>query len=191
MRIVLKSERLAYVLVEPLPQPSIANVSKSIQKNLVDSAKAKLIILTSMSSKLQKQYKTVDACSIVRHLRELYNEQARTKRFKVSKLLFGSKMKEGTSLVRHALKMYEHIKRLNQLGYSMDCELSVDLIMASLPDSFAQFVLDYRMNYIVSTIPELINLLKTAMSSLRNETKHVMILPILRMRREVNPLRLK
>ena len=56
--------------------------------------------------------------------------------------------------------MFEHFERLNQLGYWMDFELSVDLILASLPDSFAQFVLDYRMNYIVSTIPELINVLK-------------------------------
>ena len=87
--------------------------------------------------------------------------------------------------------MYEHIERLNQLGYWMDFELSVDLILASLPNIFAQFVLDYRMNYIVSTIPKLINLLKIAESSLRNEKKHVMILPILRTRREVNPLWLR
>ena len=39
--------------------------------------------------------------------------------------------------MRHAMKMYEHIEKLNQLGYSMDFELSVDLILESLPDSFA------------------------------------------------------
>ena len=42
----------------------------------------------------------------------------------------------------------------------MDFELSVDLIFARLPDSFAQFVLNYRMDYIVSTMLELINVLK-------------------------------
>ena len=50
-------------------------------------------------------------------------------------MLFSSKLEEGTSLVQHALKMYEYIKRLNQLGYWMDFELSVDLIMESLLDS--------------------------------------------------------
>ena len=75
-------------------------------------------------------------------------------------------MEEMTSSVQHTLKMYEHIERLNQLGYWMDFELSVDLILASLLDSFTQFVLDYRMNYFVSTIPELINLLETIESSL-------------------------
>ena len=78
--------------------------------------------------------------------------------------------------MQHALKMYEHIERLNQLGYWMDFELSVDLILVSLPDSFAQFVLDYRMNYIISTIPKLINLLETVESSLRKEKKHVMLM---------------
>ena len=73
----------------------------------------------------------MDAYSIVRHLREHYNDYVRTERFKVSELLFGSKMEEGTSPVQHALKMYEYFKRLNQLGYWMDFELSVDLILAS------------------------------------------------------------
>ena len=49
---------------------------------------------------------------------------------------------------------------MNQLGYWLDFELSVDLILAKSPNSFAQFVLDYRMDYIVSTIPELVNVLK-------------------------------
>ena len=58
--------------------------------------------------------------------------------------------------------MYEYIERLNQLGYLMEFELSVDLILASLPNSFTWFVLGYRMNNIMSTIPNLINLLKLA-----------------------------
>ena len=94
----------------------------------------------------------MDAYSIVFHPWELYNEQARTERFKIFELLFGSKMEEGTSPVQHALKMYDQIERLNQLGYWMDFEYSVDLILENLPDSFAQFMLDYRMNNIMPTI---------------------------------------
>ena len=72
--------------------------------------------------------------------------------------------------------MHVNIESLNQLGYWMDFELSVDLILASLPNGFAQFVFDYRMNKIMSTTPELINLLKTVESSLRNEKRHVMFM---------------
>ena len=78
MRIVLKKERLVYVIVEPLPESPTANTPESVQgvyqKHLVDSARAGLIIHTSMSLEFQKQYKTVDAYSIVRHLREHYDE---------------------------------------------------------------------------------------------------------------------
>ena len=88
-----------------------------------------------MSPKFQKQYKTVHAYSIARHLRENYNEETRTERFKVFEQIFGSNMEEGTSLVQHALKMYEHNERLDQLDYWMDFELSVDFILARLPIS--------------------------------------------------------
>ena len=77
----------------------------------------------------------MDAYSILRYLRELYNEQTNIERFKVSKLIFGSKMEVGTSPMQYALKMYKQIKRLDQLGYWIDHELSVDFILARLPDS--------------------------------------------------------
>ena len=111
------------------------------QKLLVDSARTGLIIHTSMSVEFQKHYKTMDAYSIVRHLREHHNNQVRTKRFNVSELLFGSKIEKGSSPVQHALKMYEHIERLNRLGYWMDFDLSVDLIMAVYPIVLHSFYL--------------------------------------------------
>ena len=166
LRIVLKEEKIAYVITEPIPGSPTADESKSVQraykKHLVDSARAELIIHTSMSLEFQKRYKTEDAYSIVRHLREHYNEQAAIEGFKVARLLFGSKMEVGTSPMQYALQMYNHIKRLDQLGHWMDLELSIDLILARLPDSFAQFVLDYEMVHKIPTIPELINVLKMA-----------------------------
>ena len=42
--------------------------------------------------------------------------------------------------------MHGYILRLDQLGFGIDHELIINLIMAGLPDSFAQFVLNYRMN---------------------------------------------
>ena len=56
--------------------------------------------------------------------------------------------------------MCEQIERLDQLGYWMDFELSVDFVLIRLPNSFVQFFLDYGMDHIISTIPELIDVLK-------------------------------
>ena len=53
LRIVLKGERLAYVIVEPLPESPAVDAPESdqrpYQKWLVDNARAGLIIHTSMS----------------------------------------------------------------------------------------------------------------------------------------------
>ena len=121
LRIVLDEEGLAYVITKPIPISPTTDGPESVQraykKHLVDSAKAGLIIHTSMSPKLQKRYKTEDAYFIVRHLREHYNKQATFEGFKVTRLLFSSKMEVGMSLVQYALQTYNHIKRLDQLGH--------------------------------------------------------------------------
>ena len=121
MRIVLKEEKLAYVIIEPISGSPTTDapesVQRSYQKHLVDSARAGLIIHTSMSPEFQKRYKTEDAYSIVRHLREHYNKQVTFEWFKVTRLLFNSKMEVGISPVQYALRIYNHIKRLDQLGH--------------------------------------------------------------------------
>ena len=53
LRIVFERERLAYVIIEPLPKSpatdALENIQRAYQKHLVDSARAGLIIHTSMS----------------------------------------------------------------------------------------------------------------------------------------------
>ena len=71
--------------------------------------------------------------------------------------------------------MHGYIVRLNQLGFGMVNELSVDLILDGLLNSFAQFVLNYRMNDKETFIPELINLLKIVEPISMKEGKYVML----------------
>ena len=69
------------------------------------------------------------AHEIVFHLKEMFGEQTRTERFETSKLLFRSKMVEGSSPVQHALKMNSHIEKLGSLGFTINHELSINLIL--------------------------------------------------------------
>ena len=94
-----------------------------------------------MSQGLQKQHEAMTTYDTVAHLKELFHEQGRSERFEVSKLLFRSRMQEGTSSVQYALKMHWYIVRLDKLGFGMDNELSIDLILAGLPDSFRSLCL--------------------------------------------------
>ena len=65
----------------------------------------------------------------------------------------------------HVLKMINLIERLGQLGFAMDGELSQDLVLQSLPSSFSQFVVNFHMNKLDVSLPELHNMLKTAESN--------------------------
>ena len=144
LRIVLRAEKITYVLDTPLPvSPSVdASVGDQIayQKHLDGSIIAVCIMLASMSPGLQKQHQAMTAYDIVTNLKELFHEQMRSERFEVSKMLFRFKMQEGTSPVQYSLKMHGYIVRLDQLGFGMDNDFSIDLILAGLPDSFTQFV---------------------------------------------------
>ena len=51
----------------------------------------------------------------------------------------------------------------------MDGELSQDLILQSLPDSFSQFIINYHMNKLNINLPELLNILKTIESHFKDE----------------------
>ncbi|GAV68778.1 zf-CCHC domain-containing protein/UBN2_2 domain-containing protein, partial [Cephalotus follicularis] len=60
------------------------------------------------------------------------------------------------------LKMIDMIEQLAQLGFVMDHDLYVDLILTSLPKSFSQFLVNFHMNKIEVTLSELIAMLRTA-----------------------------
>jgi len=76
-------------------------------------------------------------------------------------MLFRAQMAEGSSAYEHAVKIIGYIEKLATLEFVMDQELSIDLILQSSPEGYAQFALNYIMNKNQTSISELINLLKT------------------------------
>ena len=88
MRIILKGERLSYVLDVPLPESPPTNAFEEVQKaylkNMDDIKMAGCLMLASMSLELQKQHEDIDPYTLVCHLREIFYN-----------LLF---CKEGTSM---------------------------------------------------------------------------------------------
>ena len=179
LRIVLKAKMIAYVLDDPLLEsPTVdAFVEDQIayQKHLDDSVIIACIMLASMSPELQKQHEAMTAYDIVVQLKKLFHEQARSKRFEISKLLFSLKDARGNiSSIVCTEDEWIH-SEVGSTGFGMDHELSIDLILVGLPGSFAQFVLNYRMNNKESFIPELINLLNTVEPTLKKEGKIVIL----------------
>ena len=169
LRIVLRIEKLEYVIDSPKPTEPASDAHNDehvVYRKWIDDANvAQCIMLASMNIELQKQHEHMDAHTILMHLQELYDVAGRTARYEISKELFGCRMSEGSSVNDHVLKMINLIERLGQLGFAMDGELSQDLVLQSLPSSFSQFVVNFHMNKLDVSLPELHNMLKTAESN--------------------------
>ena len=131
---------------------------------------AKCYILASMTNVLQKQCQgLVTTQDMMLHLKEMFGEQSKSTRLTAMKNLISTKMVEGTPVREHVLKMISFINELDMLGAEIDSETQVDVILASLPDSFNQFIMNYNMNKMVVTLSELLNMLKAAEDLIKKE----------------------
>ncbi|KAL4281334.1 hypothetical protein GQ457_03G017830 [Hibiscus cannabinus] len=63
--------------------------------------------------------------------------------------------------------MMGYIQTLEKLGFALNNELIIDIILQSLLDSFKQFILNFNMNHIDKTLPQLLGMLRTAKSNLK------------------------
>ena len=131
---------------------------------------------TSITNVLQKQCQgLVIAQDMMLHLKEMFGEQSRSAQQTAMKNLMSTKMVEGTPVREHVLKMISFINELDMLGVEIDRETQVDAILASLPDSFNQFIMNYNMNKMVVTLLELLNMLKAAEDLIKKEKPIVML----------------
>ncbi|KAL8113818.1 hypothetical protein AgCh_020925 [Apium graveolens] len=180
LRIVHRVEKLEYVLDSPKPTEPASDAHNDehvVYRKWIDDANvAQYIMLASMNIELQKQHEHMDAHTILMHLQELYDVAGRTARYVISKELFGCRMSKGSSVNDHVLKIINLIERLGQLGFSMDGELSQDLVLQSLPSSFSQFVVNFHMNKLDVSLPELHNMLKTAESNFPPKKSSVLLI---------------
>ncbi|KAJ7957425.1 Zf-CCHC domain-containing protein [Quillaja saponaria] len=83
-------------------------------------------------------------------------------------------MTEQSSIYEYVLKMIGHIEQLNEIGFNLDTELCTYLILQSLSDTYLQFVMNFHMNKLEASLPELVNMLKTAKPFIENDKNHIM-----------------
>lgn len=171
LRIVLKQEKKEYVLELPypdeLPEGATAAQKRDYEKHTNDSLDVSCLMLATMSSELQKQYENADAHNMIEGLRGMFENQARSERYNISKSLFACRLAEGGSVSPHVIKMIGYIENLEKLGAALPPDLATDVILQSLPASFEPFILNYQMNSMEKTLAELHGMLKTAEASIK------------------------
>ena len=106
--------------LNPLPLDATTDEVELFNKHHTDNDTVVCIILTSMSSELQKQHEYMNAYDIMVHLQELFGARSRSKKYEISKELFTCRMAKGTLVIALVLKMIGYIEKLNQLNCVMD-----------------------------------------------------------------------
>ncbi|EPS69119.1 hypothetical protein M569_05648, partial [Genlisea aurea] len=160
MKIVLSSQEILYVTDYKTVKPTD---EEALSKWRHDDNLAKCYMLAFMSDELQKQHEHyADSSTILQNLHELFDEPPRFTRYKLTKQLFDARLKSGEDVVPHVNMMIRCIEALEALNFTMDAELQVDWILASLPETFGDFITHFHMTKTTCTLPELSNSLAVA-----------------------------
>ncbi|XP_024311494.1 uncharacterized protein LOC112269292 [Brachypodium distachyon] len=130
---------------------------------------------TTESADLQKRFEHHSAYAMIGELNTLFQTQARAERYDASERFFNCKMEENSSVSEHVLRMSGYADRLRQLGIEIPNELGIDRVLQSLPPSYKSFVVNYNMQGMDRTLPQLLAMLKTAEVEIKKEHQVLMV----------------
>src|SRR6266511_2687824 len=108
-------------------------------------------------------------------LKLIFQANARVERYEVSNKFYSCKMEENSSVGEHILKMSGYYNHLNQLGVELPNDCVFDRVLQSLPPSYKGFVMNYNMQGMEKTIPQLFAMLKVAEVEVKKEHQVLMV----------------
>ena len=108
-------------------------------------------------------------------LKLIFQANARIERYEVSNKFYSCKMEENGSVSEHILRMSGYYNHLSQLGVNLPDDCVIDRILQSLPPSYKSFVMNYNMQGMDKTIPELFAMLKAAEVEIKKEHQVLMV----------------
>ena len=108
-------------------------------------------------------------------LKLVFQAHARVERYDVSDKFYSCKMEENSSVSEHILKMSGLHNRMTQLGVNLPDDSVIDRVLQSLPPSYKSFMMNYNMQGMDKTIPELFAMLKAAEVEIKKEHQVFMV----------------
>ena len=151
LRIVLMEEKKEDILDTLLPEEPADDAPSeektAYRKACDNNLEISCLILACMEPDIQMQFETNhEAHDMIVALQDMFQTQARTERFNVSKAFVESKLAEGAAVGPHVIMMVGYTQRLEKLGFPLGQELATDFILASLPPSYGNFISNYHMH---------------------------------------------
>ena len=130
-------------------------------------------MLYGLESGLQERFEHHKAYEMFEELKLVFQAHARVERYEVSDKFFSCKMEENSSVSEHILRMSGLHNRLTQLGVNLPDDTVIDRILQSLPPSYKSFVMNFNIQGMGKTIPEVYSMLKSAEVEIKKGTSSV------------------
>jgi hypothetical protein len=93
----------------------------------------KSTILFEMEPDLQNHFEDfVGPHEIIEELKTMFQTQARSERYAISKKFLTCKMEEGSSIIDHTIRMMGYTQRLEQLECKLPEDLKIERVLQSL-----------------------------------------------------------
>ncbi|EXC13330.1 hypothetical protein L484_012758 [Morus notabilis] len=102
------------------------------------------------------------AADMIYSIAEMFGSQGRQAKQAAVRNFMNGRMKSGTPVRDHMLLIISHLNKMELMGAEIDGETQVDMILETLPEMFDNFKLNYSMNKLNYSPPELMKELQTA-----------------------------
>src|SRR6266516_7425195 len=179
LRIILIAAQKNYILDAPLGARPAAGAAADVmniwQTKSDDYSIVQCAMLYCLESGLQRRFECHGAYEMFQELKLIFQENARVERYEVSNKFYSCKMEENSSVSEHILKMSGYYNHLTQLGVNLLVDCVIDRVLQSLPPSYKGFMMNYNMQGMNKTIPELFAMLKAAEVEIKKEHQVLMV----------------
>ena len=108
-------------------------------------------------------------------LKLIFQANVQVERYEVSNKFCSCKMEENSSVSQHILRMSGYHNHLTQLGVNLSDDSVIDRVLQSLPPIYKGFVMNYNIQGMDKTIPELFAMLKAAEVEIKKEHQVLMV----------------
>ncbi|KAA0063133.1 Retrovirus-related Pol polyprotein from transposon TNT 1-94 [Cucumis melo var. makuwa] len=105
----------------------------------------------------------------------MVQEQARQEKFNIINTFVNCKLTRGSQVSPHVLKIKSYLEQLQRLGLEISCELTIDIVLQSLPDNFDQFVMSYNMHGMEKSLTKLHGMLKISKLNIKSNSEVLMV----------------
>jgi hypothetical protein len=131
--------------------------------------------LYGLEPELRKCFENSNAYDTMGELKLIFDSHTAVKSYDASEKFFSCMMEENNSVSEHVLKMSGYGGKLISLGITIPNELGIHEVLQSLPPSYKSFVMNYNMQGMRKTLPELLSMLKTAEVEIKKEHQVLMV----------------